>query len=191
MKQYILALDQGTSSSRAIVFDEKGTTCAVAQREFRQIFPQSGWVEHDPHEIWASQASVIAEAISIMDINGLNLAGIGITNQRLSENMRHASAKGFINATDLADYLVKKGLPFRDAHMVSGQLVAYCIEHDTVLEKLSMEELKSHCDLFEEDVYHAISLDTCVKERRSAGGPAPEEVKKQIACAKETLAALL
>lgn len=82
MKQYILALDQGTSSSRAIVFDEKGTTCAVAQREFRQIFPQSGWVEHDPHEIWASQASVIAEAISVMDINGLNIAGIGITNQR-------------------------------------------------------------------------------------------------------------
>lgn len=82
MKQYILALDQGTSSSRAIVFDEKGTTCAVAQREFRQIFPKSGWVEHDPHEIWASQASVIAEAISVMDINGLNIAGIGITNQR-------------------------------------------------------------------------------------------------------------
>ncbi len=54
-----------------------------------------------------------------------------------------------------------------------------------------MEELKKHCDLFEEDVYHAISLDTCVKERRSAGGPAPEDVKKQIACAKETLAALL
>ena len=82
MKQYILALDQGTSSSRAIVFDEKGTTCAIAQREFRQIFPKSGWVEHDPHEIWASQASVIAEAISVMDINGLNIAGIGITNQR-------------------------------------------------------------------------------------------------------------
>ena len=82
MKQYILALDQGTSSSRAIVFDEKGTTCAVAQKEFRQIFPKSGWVEHDPHEIWSSQASVIAEAITMMDINGLNLAGIGITNQR-------------------------------------------------------------------------------------------------------------
>lgn len=82
MKQYILALDQGTSSSRAIVFDERGTTCAVAQREFRQIFPQSGWVEHDPHEIWSSQASVIAEAITMMDINGLNIAGIGITNQR-------------------------------------------------------------------------------------------------------------
>ena len=53
MKQYILALDQGTSSSRAIVFDQKGTPCAVAQKEFRQIFPQSGWVEHDPHEIWS------------------------------------------------------------------------------------------------------------------------------------------
>ena len=82
MKQYILALDQGTSSSRAIVFDETGKPCAVAQREFRQIFPQSGWVEHDPHEIWSSQASVIAEAITLMDINGLNIAGIGITNQR-------------------------------------------------------------------------------------------------------------
>ena len=82
MKQYILALDQGTSSSRAIVFDERGTACAIAQKEFRQIFPKSGWVEHDPHEIWSSQASVIAEAITSMDINGLNIAGIGITNQR-------------------------------------------------------------------------------------------------------------
>ena len=82
MKQYILALDQGTSSSRAIVFDETGATCAVAQKEFRQIFPRSGWVEHDPHEIWSSQASVIAEAIATLDINGLNIAGIGITNQR-------------------------------------------------------------------------------------------------------------
>ena len=82
MKQYILALDQGTSSSRAIVFDEMGKSCAVAQREFRQNFPKSGWVEHDPHEIWSSQASVIAEAITMMDINGLNIAGIGITNQR-------------------------------------------------------------------------------------------------------------
>ena len=62
--QYILSLDQGTSSSRAIVFDRSGSICSVAQREFEQIFPQSGWVEHDPHQIWASQASVIAEAIS-------------------------------------------------------------------------------------------------------------------------------
>ena len=82
MKQYILSLDQGTSSSRAIVFDEKGEICSGAQKEFRQQFPHSGWVEHDPHEIWSSQASVIAEAIASIDINGLNIAGIGITNQR-------------------------------------------------------------------------------------------------------------
>ena len=81
-QQYILSLDQGTSSSRAIVFDRKGSICSVAQREFEQIFPRSGWVEHNPHQIWASQASVIAEAISKIDINGKNIAAIGITNQR-------------------------------------------------------------------------------------------------------------
>lgn len=82
MKQYILALDQGTSSSRAIVFDRSGKICSVAQKEFRQIFPRPGWVEHDPDEIWSSEASVIAEAITSVDINGTNIAGIGITNQR-------------------------------------------------------------------------------------------------------------
>ena len=82
MKQYIISLDQGTSSSRAIVFDHKGEIKAVAQQEFRQIFPRSGWVEHDPHEIWSSQASVIAGAIASIGINGLNVAAIGITNQR-------------------------------------------------------------------------------------------------------------
>lgn len=82
MEQFILSLDQGTSSSRAIVFDQAGNIRSVAQREFEQIFPKSGWVEHDPHQIWASQASVIAEAISKIDINGKNIAAIGITNQR-------------------------------------------------------------------------------------------------------------
>ena len=82
MEQYILSLDQGTSSSRAIVFDHKGQICSMAQREFTQYFPKPGWVEHNPHEIWSSQASVIAEAIAAIDINGLNIAGIGITNQR-------------------------------------------------------------------------------------------------------------
>ena len=82
MEKYILALDQGTSSSRAIVFDEYGQTKAVSQKEFTQIFPKPGWVEHNPMEIWSSQASVIAEAITSIDINGLNIAAIGITNQR-------------------------------------------------------------------------------------------------------------
>lgn len=82
MEQYILSLDQGTSSSRAIVFDHKGQIKAMAQREFTQYFPKPGWVEHNPHEIWSSQASVIAEAIASIDITGLDIAGIGITNQR-------------------------------------------------------------------------------------------------------------
>lgn len=82
MDKYILSLDQGTTSSRAIVFDHEGNICSVAQHEFPQIFPQPGWVEHDPHQIWGSQASVIAEAISQIGINGHNIAAIGITNQR-------------------------------------------------------------------------------------------------------------
>ena len=82
MKKYILALDQGTSSSRAILFDEQGKPKAMSQKEFTQIFPKPGWVEHNPMEIWAAQASVIAEAITSIGINGKNIAGIGITNQR-------------------------------------------------------------------------------------------------------------
>ncbi len=81
-KRYILALDQGTSSSRAIVFDNDGNICSVAQQEFTQHFPQPGWVEHNPMEIWSSEAAVIAEAISRIGISGRDIAAIGITNQR-------------------------------------------------------------------------------------------------------------
>ena len=82
MDKYILALDQGTSSSRAIVFDHEGKICSTAQQEFTQHFPQPGWVEHDPMEIWSSEAAVIAEAITKIGINGKDIAAIGITNQR-------------------------------------------------------------------------------------------------------------
>lgn len=82
MDNYILALDQGTTSSRALVFDRKGNIRSVAQKEFTQIFPKPGWVEHDPNEIWSSQVAVAAEAISKFGINGKAVAGIGITNQR-------------------------------------------------------------------------------------------------------------
>ena len=81
-EKYILAFDAGTTSSRAIVFDRKGEIRSVAQKEFNQYFPQSGWVEHCPNEIWSSQAAVAAEAIAQMGINGKNIAAIGITNQR-------------------------------------------------------------------------------------------------------------
>jgi len=82
MEKYILALDQGTSSSRAIVFDHEGNIRSTAQMEFTQYFPKPGWVEHNPMEIWSSEAAVIAEAITRMGINGKDIAGIGITNQR-------------------------------------------------------------------------------------------------------------
>ena len=82
MSKYILALDQGTSSSRAIVFDHEGNILSTAQQEFTQHFPQPGWVEHDPMEIWSSEAAVIAEAISRIGIGGKDIAAIGITNQR-------------------------------------------------------------------------------------------------------------
>ncbi len=80
--QYILALDQGTTSSRAIVFDKKGAIVSTAQKEFQQIYPKAGWVEHDGNEIWSSQAGVAAEAITKKGFNGTNIAAIGITNQR-------------------------------------------------------------------------------------------------------------
>ncbi|MDR2234057.1 MAG: glycerol kinase GlpK [Tannerella sp.] len=82
MEKYILAFDAGTTSSRAIVFNRQGEICAVAQKEFTQLFPQNGWVEHNPREIWSSQAAVAAEAITNLGINGSDIAGIGITNQR-------------------------------------------------------------------------------------------------------------
>lgn len=82
MEKFIMALDQGTTSSRALIFDQQGNIRSMAQKEFQQIFPQPGWVEHDPNEIWSSQVAVAAEAMSKIGINGQNLQAIGITNQR-------------------------------------------------------------------------------------------------------------
>lgn len=90
----------------------------------------------------------------------------------IPQNMRKAAAGGFINATDCADYLVKKGLPFRDAYKATGSLVALCIEKGETLETLPIEEYKAICDTFDEGVYEAISLEKCVKERNPYGGPA-------------------
>ena len=96
------------------------------------------------------------------------------------ENMLLAAQKGFINATDLADYLTKKGVPFRSAYKISGQLVAYCIAHDTVLEQLPLETYKTYSDVFEDDLYTEISLKTCVARRISAGGTGPASVQAQL-----------
>lgn len=98
----------------------------------------------------------------------------------IPENMRKAAAGGFINATDCADYLVSKGLPFRDAYKATGELVALCIKKGKTLETLPLEEYKAVCDLFDDGVYAAIDLDKCVNDRTSLGGPAPKNVLAQV-----------
>ncbi len=97
----------------------------------------------------------------------------------LKENMRNAAAKGFINATDCADFLVSKGLPFRDAYKATGELVAFCIKTNQTLETLPMEEYKKVCDLFDDGVYEAINLEKCVNDRTCLGAPSPKNVEKR------------
>lgn len=103
------------------------------------------------------------------------------------DNMLAAAQKGFINATDLADYLVKKGLPFRSAYKISGEIVALCIKENTVLEKLPLETYKTFSDLFENDLYNDISLKTCVEKRISEGGTSVSSVNAQIEYINEKL----
>ena len=97
-----------------------------------------------------------------------------------TDNMRAAAGKGFINATDCADYLTKKGMPFRDAYTVTGRLVAQCTAQGKTLEELSLDELRTASDLFDEDVYEAIRLENCMALRASFGGPAVAETTRQI-----------
>ena len=97
-----------------------------------------------------------------------------------AEKMMTAAQKGFINATDLADYLVKKGIPFRTAYKISGEAVELCIKKGCVLETLPLEDYKSLCDAVDGDVYEAVDLKNCVTRRNSLGGTSPESVKKQI-----------
>ena len=96
------------------------------------------------------------------------------------ENMRRAAGRGFINATDCADYLTKKGMPFRDAYTAVGNLVYYCQERGKTLEELTLEELQKTSPLFEKDVYEALNLENCAMSRASFGGPAKAEAERQI-----------
>ena len=98
-----------------------------------------------------------------------------------TDNMKKAAQKGFINATDLADYLVKKGLPFRSAYKISGKIVADCIESGEVLETLSLEKYHEYSDLFDSDLYNEIDLSACVEKRISKGGTSVGSVEEQIA----------
>ncbi|WP_297128599.1 argininosuccinate lyase [uncultured Eubacterium sp.] len=103
------------------------------------------------------------------------------------ENMRNAAAKGFINATDCADYLVGKGLPFRDAYKCTGELVALCIDKGLTLETLPLEEYQKVCNLFDSEVYTAINLEKCVNDRKVVGSPCPENVIAQVKSAREKI----
>lgn len=105
----------------------------------------------------------------------------------IPKNMREAAAKGFINATDCADYLVKKGTAFRDAYKITGEIVRLCIENNLTLETLPIEKYKEFSNKFEEDIFEAINLETCIMQRKVEGGPAPESVKAQIEYMKEKI----
>ncbi len=105
----------------------------------------------------------------------------------LADNMKKAASEGFINATDLADYLVKKGMPFRSAYKISGSLVAYCIENKLILENLPLEKYREYSELFEEDVYDDIDLVNCVNKRISVGGTSVESVEMQLKFVKEKI----
>ena len=103
----------------------------------------------------------------------------------LKDNMLTAAKKGFINATDMADYLTKKGMPFRSAYKITGTIVGDCIAKGKVLEDLTVEDYKQYSELFDGGIYKAISLSECVSKRISQGGTAPSETKKQITYARK------
>ena len=101
--------------------------------------------------------------------------------------MEQSAMKGFTNATDAADYLVNKGVPFRDAHSIIGKLVLYCLEKEKSIDELSLQELQTISEKFEQDIYQAISLETCVKKRLTIGAPSPDAMKQVIELHKQYL----
>ncbi len=127
----------------------------------------------------------IFDSIETLEICLLVFEGMMRTLKVNAKNMREKAKKGFINATDLADYLVKKGMAFRDAYKITGQLVGYCVDKNKSLEDLSIDELKKYCIVFEKDVYKFIDLDFILAQRKVYGGPSPEAVKLQIKDTKE------
>lgn len=116
------------------------------------------------------------------------MAGMISTMTAIPENMRKAAQGGFINATDMADYLVNKGMPFRDAYKISGRIVAECIKTGSVLETLPLQTYKSYSDKFDDEIYDAVDLQNCVNRRNSAGGTSVASVEKQIEFVKRALA---
>lgn len=130
---------------------------------------------------------LVFDAIDTVNLSLSTIDPLIKTMTVLKENMKTAAEKGFINATDCADYLVEKGLPFRDAYKVVGNIVKYCIENNTTLEKLDLSIYKQFHSVFNQDVYQALDLINCVNKRNIIGGPAKEQVEKQIELSEKQL----
>lgn len=124
---------------------------------------------------------LIFDAIDTVNLSLSTIDPLIDTMVVLKENMKAGAEKGFINATDCADYLVEKGIPFRDAYKVVGNIVKYCIRNNTTLEKLDIKTYKEFNDCFEEDIYNAVDLMNCVNKRDVIGGPSKRQVEFQIA----------
>ena len=122
----------------------------------------------------------IFDALDTVNLALKTFSGMIKTMKVNSDNMRKGAKGGFTNATDVADYLVKKGESFRNAHEISGKIVLYCIDHDMYIEDMSLDTFKIFSNLFAEDVYEAIDLVTCVKERKVIGGPSPDSVSNEL-----------
>ena len=120
------------------------------------------------------------DALDTVTLSLKTFTGMLDTMRVNKENMRRGAAGGFTNATDVADYLVKHGVAFRNAHEIVGEIVLYCIKENKLIEELSLEQLKGFSPIFEEDIYHAIDLLTCVEERKVIGGPSTESVRIQL-----------
>lgn len=120
------------------------------------------------------------DALDTVKLSVITFKGMLDTMTVKKDNMKKGAALGFTNATDVADYLVKKDLPFRKAHEIVGEIVLYCIKENSAIDDLSLEKLKEFSELFEEDIYGAISLITCVEERKVIGGPSSSSVKLQL-----------
>ena len=127
----------------------------------------------------------VFDAVDTLELCLKTITPMLATMTPLPANMRRAAAKGFINATDCADYLTKKGMPFRDAYKCTGTMVGACIRADKTLEELTLDEFKQYSDLFEADIYDAIDLTHCCEGRTSYGGPTQASVLKQIADVKK------
>ena len=127
--------------------------------------------------------SAVDTAKSCLKVITPMIAGLKVNR----DNMRKAAAKGFINATDCADYLANKGMPFRDAYKITGEIVRECMEKYTVLEEFPLYEYQKYSELFDPGIYEAVSLENCLLRRVSKGGPSPAEVLNQIEILKKKL----